>query len=237
MSQQTKTGRNVRWYLNGQPVGMSRLMHLKPDVSQKLDPVKECGTPDVVEYALGIPETSLTFMYSIINKKQLALALGQTLSNGTTGEVPDPPTAFDIIEKRMVPGTEGLLTGETYDGYTVYQGVQMEKQGWDQEIDKLITSTINGKCKKPRDFEGINNLQYDKFTGNGSTTVFVLSQRSIPLKDTSLVIRVESPIGTTLKQGSGADYTVASTSSTTSITFAVAPASSTTQNILGFYAY
>lgn len=242
MGQQTLTGRNIRWYFNGQAVGMARVMNLKPDVTQGLDAVKGCGNPNIIEYALKVPETSLSFQYAVISKKQLALAMGQTLSNGSTGEVPDPPTNFDVIEKRIVPGTEmtvaiGSSLGEQISGWTIYQGVQLEKKSWDQEVDKIITSTINAKCLAPRDFEGINALQYDKFIGNGSTATFVLSHYSVPLKDGTLVIRIESPIGTPLVFGASADYTVASTSSTTSVTFAVPPASSTSNNVLAFYAY
>lgn len=236
MSQQTKTGRNIRWYFNGQSVGMSRVMHLKPDTTQGLDPVKECGNPNIVEYALKVPETSLAFGYSVISKKQLALAMGQTLSNGTTGEVPNLPTGFDVVEKRIVPGTEGTTT-ESIDGWTIYQGVQVEKVNFDQEVDKLISAAISAKCIAPRDFEGINGIVFDQFAGNGSTTTYTLAHRSIPLKDGTLVIRVESPIGTTLKFGTGADYTTASTSSTTSVTFGTAPASSSTNNIQVAYAY
>lgn len=235
MGQQTLTGRNLRWYFQGSSVGMSRVTQLKPDVTQGLDPVKECGTPDVVEYALKVPETSLTFAYSIISKKQLALAMGQTLSNGSSGEVPDIPTNFDIVERRIQPGTEGLLNGEVVTGYTVYQLCQVEKQSWDQEVDKLIASNLSVKCRHPRDYEGINGIVFDKFTGNGSTTAFVLSQRSIPNKDGTLILRGETPLGTVLKYGS--DYTVASTSSTTTVTFTTAPASTTTPNILALYAY
>jgi hypothetical protein len=236
MAQLTLTGRNIRWYFNGQNVGMSRVTSLKPDTTQGLDAVKECGNPNIVEYAQKVPETSLSFAYTVISKKQLALAMGLTLSNGATGEVPNLPLGFDIVERRIQPGTEGT-TSEVYLGWTIYQGVQIEKTSWDQEVDKLIAANLSAKCIAPRDFEGINGIQYDKFIGNGSTTTFVLSKFAIPLKDGTLIIRAEAPTGTVLKYGASNDYTAASTSSTTSITFNVAPASATSNNILVAYGW
>lgn len=238
MAQLTKTGRNIRWYFNGKAFAMSRVMSLKPDITQGLDPVKECGNPAIIEYAKKVPENALSLEHSIINKAQLAVAMGLNLSvSATTGEVPNLPDNIDIVERRIKPGTE-LTTTEVVDGYTIYQGVMIEKQAWDQEVDKLITSTINAKSIAPRDFEGINGIVFQNFTGDGSTTAFVVASHSAfnMLKDGTMAIRVESPIGTVLRYGSVNDYTTASTSSTTTITFVVAPASSSVVNILAVYA-
>lgn len=245
---QTLSGRNIRWYFQGSPVGMSRVTMLKPDISQGLDPVKEVGNPSVVEYVLKVPETSISFGYNMISKAQFAAALGQSVggsnaSGGVTpgagevlgaGEVPAIPQSFDVVERRIKPGTEGT-TAEVITGYTIYQGVQLEKQSWDQEVDKLISVDISGKCRSPRDYENINGIQFDKFTGNGSTTAFISTFRPYMGADGFLTIRTEAPLGTVLKEG--ADFTVASTSSSMSMTFAVAPASSTVPNILVVYAH
>jgi hypothetical protein len=240
---QTKSGRNLRWYFQGSAVGMGRMTMLKPDVAQGLDAVKECGTPDVVEYVLKVPETSIQFGWNVINKAQLANAMGQTsgglnsaggVGGSGVGEVPSIPQSFDVVERRIKAGTEGT-TGEVVEGYTIYQAVQVEKKAWDQEVDKLVGASINGKCREPRDFEGINGIAFDKFTPNGVLTAFVLTHKSIQHKDGLLTIRGEFPLGTVLKEG--VDYTVASTSSSTTCTFSPAPASSAVPNILFVYAW
>lgn len=247
---QTLSGRNIRWYFQGSAVGMGRVSSLKPDLAIGLDAVKECGTPTVLEYVPKVPETSITFAYAMISKAQLATAMGQivagsdaslglTVGSGMVagvGEVPSIPQSFDIVERRIVPGTEGT-TAEIVKGYTIYQAVAIEKQSWDQEVDKLIGVDISGKCKAPRDYENNNGIQFDRFTGNGSTTAFVTTHKPILGKDGNLSIRVETPYYTVLKEGAGADFTTASTSSNMTITFAVAPASSTVNNILGIYAW
>lgn len=231
---QTKSGRNLRWYFQGQTVGMGRMTMLKPDVDQGLDPVKEVGNPDVVEYVLKVPETSVQFGYNVINKGQLAKAMGQTIGINGVGEVPDLPQQFDIVERRIKPGTEGTTT-EIYDGYTLYQQVAVDKKSWDQEVDKLIGASISGKCRSPRDYEGINGIAFDSFTGNGVLTTFNLVHKSIANKDGTLTVRAETPLLTVLKEGS--DYTTASTSASTSVTFGTAPGSSTVANILVVYAW
>lgn len=238
MAQQTKTGRNIRWYFNGKAFAMSRVTMLKPDVTQGLEKVIECGTPRIIEYAKKVPENAISLGFTIINKAQMAVAMGQSLSvSGSVGEVPDLPDNIDIVERRIKPGTEGTLS-EVVDGYTLYQGVMVEKKAWDQEVDKLLTATVSAKSSEPRDFEGINAIVFQNFTGDGSTTAFVLASHSANnlLKDGSLVIRAEAPLGTVLKYGSVNDYVAASTSSTTTVTFNVAPASSTVPNILIVYA-
>ena len=229
----TKSGRNLRWYFQGSAVGMGRMTMLKPDLSQGLDAVKEVGNPDIIEYVLKVPETSINFGFNVINKKQLALAMGQSVGIAGVGEVPFIPENFDVVERRIKPGTEGTLS-EVYDGYSIYQYVQVEKQSWDQEVDKLVSGSVSGKCRRPRDFEGINGIQFDKFNGTGAQTTFPLTQKSIANADGTLTIRVESPIGTELKYG--VDFTVASTSSSTAITFTNAPAS-TTAAALAIYAW
>lgn len=231
---QTKSGRNLRWYFNGQTVGMGRMTSLKPDVDQGLDAVKEVGNPDVIEYVLKVPETSIQFGYNVINKKQLALAMGQTVGINGVGEVPSVPQSFDIVERRIKPGTEGT-TSEVYDGYTIYQAVAVEKKSWDQEVDKLIGASVSGKCRTPRDYEGINGIQFDNLTGNGVLTTFTLTKKSIANQDGTLTIRAESPYFTVLKENT--DYTTASTSASTSVTFNTAPASSAVANILVIYAW
>jgi hypothetical protein len=244
---QTLSGRNLRFYFNGSAVGMGRVSMLKPDLQIGLDAVKEVGTPTVLEYVPKIPETSLSMGYALINKAQLALAMGQqigaldstlgiTPGSGTpnVGEVPSIPQSFDVVERRIKPGTEGSQA-EVITGYTIYQAVAVEKQSWDQEVDKLVAVDISGKCKAPRDYENINGIQFDRFVGNGSTTAFITTHKPIMGKDGYLTIRSESPYLTVLKEGS--DYTVASTASNATVTYAVAPASSTAQNTLIIYAW
>lgn len=240
MSQQTKTGRNLRWYANGTAVGITRMKSLKPSRQQKLDAVLEAGNPDVAEYVKHVPETTLALDYNVISVDQLALALGQVVG----AEVPDIPDNWDIVEKQIVPGTEGTTT-ELAAGWTFYQGIMVEKEDWDQEIDKMISVAVSTKARNPRRFpaynavtrpNGINGLQPDKLVGNGSTTAFVLTQKAKLLKDGYYTLRVETPIGgIPLKET--IDFTVGSTSSTTTLTFTTAPASSTTPNILAWYAY
>jgi hypothetical protein len=238
MAQKTLTGRNIRWYFNGKAFAMSRVTSLKPDVTQKLDKVVECGTPHIIEYAKGVPENAISLGFTIINKAQMAVAMGQSLSvTSITGEVPPLPDNIDIVERRLQPGTEGT-TSEVVQGYSLYQGVMVEKKAWDQEIDKLISATVSAKSSEPRDFEGINAIVFQNFTGDGSTTAFLLASHSAFnfLADGTLIIRAEAPLGTVLRYGSNNDYTAASTSSTTTITFNVAPASSSVPNILTVYA-
>lgn len=240
---QTKSGRNLRWYFQGQAVGMGRMTMLKPDISTGLDAVKEVGNPDIIEYVQKVPETSYQFGYNVINKAQLAKAMGQTVggldsAGGTggsgVGEVPSIPQLFDIVERRIKPGTEGT-TSEVVDGYTVYQSIAVEKSSWDQEVDKLVGASVSGKGRSPRDFEGINGISFDTFIPNGVLTIFTLVHKSIQHKDGKLTIRVENPLGTVLKEGS--DFTTASTSSTTSLTFGTAPASTTAASILALYGW
>ncbi len=239
MAQKTLTGRNIRWYFNGEPFAMSRLTMLKPDINQGLDKVLECGNPNIIEYAKKVPETSLSLGFTIINKAQLAVAVGESLSvTVTTGEVPPLPDNIDIVERRIQPGTEGT-TSEVVQGYSIYQAVMIEKQAFDQEVDKLLAETVSAKCRAPRDFEGINGIAFQNFTGNGSTTAFLLASHSAfnMLSDGTMAIRVEAPLGNVLRYGSANDYVTASTSSTTTVTFNVAPASSTTPNVLVVYAF
>lgn len=240
MAQQTKTGRNLRWYANGSAVGITRMKSLKPGRQQKLDAVLEAGNPDVAEYVKHVPETTLALDYNVISVDQLALALGQTVG----AEVPDIPDNWDIVEKQIVAGTEGTAT-EKAAGWTLYSGIMVEKEDWDQEIDKIISVAVSTKARNPRRFpaydavtrpNGINGLQPDKLTGNGSTTAFVLTQKAKLLKDGYYTLRVETPIGgVPLKET--IDFTVGSTTSTTTLTFTTAPASSTTPNILAWYAW
>src|SRR5580692_5651852 len=111
MAQKTLTGRNIRWYFNGKAFAMSRVTSLKPDVNQGLDKVIECGDPNIIEYAKKVPETSLSLGFTIINKAQLAVAVGQSLSvSSTVGEVPTLPDNIDIVERRIQPGTEGTTS-------------------------------------------------------------------------------------------------------------------------------
>lgn len=247
---QTLSGRNLRWYFQGSVVGMGRVTMLKPDLQIGLDAVKECGTPTVLEYVPKVPETTINLGYNLISKYQLAAAMGQVLggtdaSLGSTaapgaivnvGEVPSIPQQFDIVERRIKPGTEGT-TGEIVNGYSIYQNVAVEKESWDQEVDKLVGVDISGKCKAPRDYENINGISFEKFVPNGVLTAFVTAHKPVQGKDGLNTIRVEAPIGTTLREGTGADYTTASTSSSMTITFAVAPASSTANQVLAIYAW
>lgn len=226
---QTKSGRYLRWYANGSAVGLSRMKSLKPDVQKGLDKVVEAGNPDVVEYVKKVPETTLALDYNVISYDQLAKALGQTVGVGGIGEVPDLPDNFDLVERMITPGTEGTTT-ETYQGYVLYQLVQTEKESWDAEVDKIYSVNISAKCKRPRRFVGINGVNFDKFTGNGSTTAFTLANKARQLADGYYTCRVEAPFSNYLKET--VDYTVASTASTTTLTFATAPASSSVQNIL-----
>jgi hypothetical protein len=238
MAQKTLTGRNIRWYFNGKAFAMSRVTSLKPDVTQGLDKVLECGNPRIIEYAKKVPENAISLGFTIINKAQMAVAMGQSLSvTSTTGEVPPIPDNIDIVERRLQPGTEGTLS-EVVQGYTLYEGVMIEKKAWDQEVDKLLAATVSAKSAEPRDFEGINAVVFENKTGNGSTTAFVIASSSAynMLADGSLLIRAESPLGTVLRYGQFNDYTCASTSSTTTVTFAVPPASSSVPNILLVYA-
>lgn len=233
-----KTGRYLRWYANGSAVGITRMKALKPDLQQGLEKVIEAGNPDVVEYVKKVAETTLTLDYNVINYSSLALALGQTIASGTSGsagEVPSLPDNFDIVERMITPGTEGTAS-ETYMGFVVYQQIMVEKEAWDSEVDKLLAVNISAKCRKPRRFVGINGIQFDKFSGNASTTAFTLTQK-VPRtnSDGNYTIRVETPFSTVLREA--VDFTVASTTSTTTLNFGVAPASSSTPNILAIYAY
>lgn len=241
-----KGGRYARWYANGSAVGIGLIKTAKSDISTPLEKVLEIGDPNIVEYYQKIPETTLSIAYSVISYAGLAAALGQTgISNGAAntpvtttaafvGEVPALPSVFDVVERLITPGTEGTLT-ETYQGFCIYQNVQVEKESWDLEVDKVLAVDISGKCKRPRRFVNIAGIQFDKFTGNGSTTAYVLSQKARQLGDGYYTIRVETPLLTVLKET--VDYTVGSTSSTTTVTFTVAPASATAANILTIYAY
>lgn len=232
---QTLTGRQLRWYFQGQAVGMGRMTSLKPDTSQGLDPVKEAGNPDIVEYVKKVPETSLSLGYNVFSKGQLALALGQGLGptgSGSVGHVPDLPDNMDVVERRIKPGTEGT-TAEVITGYTLYQKVMVEKDSYDEEVDKIVSRSLSAKCAKPLDFEGINGVAFDKFTGNGVLTAFVLTHLSAGLSNGRLSIRAESPFQTFLKEGS--DYTASSSASTTTITFNTPPASSAVPNVLVVY--
>lgn len=238
MSQKTLTGRNIRWYFNGKPFAMSRVTDLKPDVTQGLEKVIECGNPQIIEYAKKVPENALSLGFTIINKAQMAVAMGQSLSvSATVGQVPPLPDNIDIVERRIQPGTEGTTT-EVVQGYTLYESVMVEKKAWVQEVDKMMSATVSAKSAEPLDFEGINGIVFQNFTGDGSTTAFVLASHSANnmLSNGTLVIRVEAPLGTVLKYGSVNDYVAASTSSTTTVTFNTAPASSTTPNVLIVYA-
>jgi len=226
---QTKSGRYLRWYANGSAVGITRMKMLKPDLQQGLEKVIEAGNPDVVEYVKKVPETTLQLDYNVISYDQLAKAMGQTVGVGGIGEVPALPDNFDIIERMITPGTEGTAN-ETYQGYVLYQLVQTEKEAWDAEVDKLYAVNITAKCKKPRRFVGVSGVNFDKFTGNGVLTSFVLANKARQLSDGFYTCRVESPLQTYLKET--VDFTVASTSSTTTLNFTTAPASSTAVNIL-----
>jgi hypothetical protein len=239
---QVKSGRYIRWYANGLAVGLTRMSSVKPEKSTKLEAVKEAGNPDLVEYVKGIPETSLSLTYNVIHYGQLAIAMGQTIGVGAlastsaaSGEVPDIPDNFDLVERMIVPGTEGT-NNEQYQGFVLYQQVQVNKDAWDPEVDKLYSVNLSANCRTPRRFINVNGLQADRFTGNGVQTAFVLTNKvPRPLKDGYYTIRVEAPYSTVLRET--VDYTVASTTSTTTLNFATAPASSTVPNVLAWYAY
>lgn len=234
---QVKSGRHLRWYANGSPVGISRMKMLKPDTSRGLDKVVEAGNPDVVEYVKKVPETSLTLDYNVINYAQLALALGQSIGfdgTNTSGEVPDLPDNFDIVERMIVPGTEGT-SNEQYQGFVIYQGIASEKDTWDAEVDKLVSVNLSAKCRRPRRFININGIAFDRFTANGATTAFTLANKARRNADGYYTIRVEAPLSIVLKET--IDYTVASTSSSTTLTFAIAPASSSVPNVLSITTY
>lgn len=231
---QVKTGRYLRWYAQGSAVGITRMKMLKPDRQQGLDKVIEAGNPDVVEYVKKVAETSLQLDYNVINYDQLAKAMGQVIGVGGVGEVPVLPDNFDIVERLITPGTEGT-TSEAYLGYVIYQQCMIEKDSWDAEVDKLYAVNLTAKCRNPRRFVGINGIQFDKFSGTGVQTAFILTQR-VPrvLADGYYTIRVEAPLTTVVKET--VDFTVASTSSNTTLNFVVAPASAT-NNVLAIYAY
>jgi len=233
---QTLSGQNLRLYLQGSAVGFGRATTAKPDVSRGTDPVKQLGSDDVVEYVPKIKEATFAVDYSVINKKQLAVALGQAigqLGNGI-GEVPQWPDNIDVVERRIKPGTEGT-TSEIYTGYSLYQKWMIEKDAYDEEVDKIVVRQLSGHCATPIDYEGNNGIQFDRFTGNGVQTAFVLTKYSIGRANGYLTIRAESPYQTFLTEG--VDYTTASTSSTTTVTFGTAPASSTVNNVLVVYGW
>ncbi|GAC1315212.1 MAG: hypothetical protein NVSMB14_15240 [Isosphaeraceae bacterium] len=240
---QTKSGQNLRWYFAGSTVGMGRMTMLKPATSRGLETVREAGNDDVVEYVSKVPETTVSFGYNVINKKQWSLALGQTLSasGGLTGAVPEIPSNFDCVERRIKDGTANTYNSlgqslEVVEGYTIYQLCQWEKDDYDQEVDKIVARSLSAKCKRPVNFEGINGIVFDKFTGDGVTKTFALSKGpTVPLATGQLTIRAESPFQNYLLEFR--DYTASSTSSTTSVTFANAPASATSPNVLVVYAY
>jgi hypothetical protein len=227
---QTKSGRYVRSYFNGTNVGLARMKSLKPDISTPLDPVMELGNPNVAEYVPKVAMTTLTFEYMVISYGQLAKALGITYGsssananaiNGVVGEVPPIPSSFDIVERLIRPGTE-KTANEVYYGYVLHQRILIEKETWDQEADKVISVNITAKSVAPRRYEGINGIKFDPFTGNGSTTAFILSQRAVPGYDGYQTVRADVGGGvSTLFEGF--DYTAASTSSNTTVTFNTAP--------------
>lgn len=222
---QTLTGKQLRWYFQGQAVGMGRVTMLKPDTSTGLEAVKECGAPRIVEYVKKVPETSLNFGYNVFSKGQLRKAMGLGLGpsgNAASGHVPALPDNMDIVEKRFLPGTEGT-NNEVLLGVTLYQKVMVEKDTYDQEVDKIVGRSITAKCDLPYDFEGINGIAFESFVGNGVLTNFVSAHSSVGLEGGYLTIRVESPLQTFLKEN--ADYTTSKTASTTTVAFTSAPAS------------
>ncbi len=238
---QTKSGRHVRAYFNGTNVGLARMKSIKPDISTPLDPVMELGNPNVAEFVPKVSQTTLTFDYMVISYGQLAVALGLTYGssssnpnaiNGVVGEVPRIPSTYDIVERLIKPGTEKTST-EVYYGYTIYQKILIEKETWDEEADKVISVNISAKCIPPRRYEGINGIKFDAFTGNGSTTAFVLTSRAVPGADGYNTIRADVGGGNT-SLNEGFDYTSASTSSNTTVTFNNAPP---TGGITIIYAY
>lgn len=231
------TGRNIRWYANGQPVGISRMKMLKPSSTTGLDRVLECGNPKTVEYVKKVPETSIMFDLNVLSYRQLAVALGQTIGlDGTgVGEVPPLPDNFDIVERLISPGTEGT-TAEVVFGYAIYQGIQVEKDDFDQEVDKLISRSVTAKAASVRRFDGVNGIQFDKFIGDGATVSFPLTKKTRQNADGLFTVRVENPLGFILAENF--NYTVsAPTASTSAITFTTAPASSTAISILAVYVY
>lgn len=218
---QTKTGQNLRWYFGGSPVGMGRVTSLKPDTSRGLDPVKQAGNDDVVEYAAKIKETTVAFGYNVISKRQLADAMNTTstgvpiLSSGAVA-VPDIPENFDCVEKRIKAGTANTghygsssvwVSDEVIEGFTFYQLVAWEKDTYEQEVDKIVARSLSAKCKRPLDFEGINGIYFDRFRGNGVRNTFQLTQAAtVPLASGQRVIRVEAPLMNYLVEG--VDYTI-----------------------------
>jgi len=230
---QVKGGRYLRWYANGNSVGISLAKMFKPDAQQGLEKVLEAGNPDVFEYFKKVPETTISFQYTVISYDQLykALAGGNepVASYSAPGEVPPLPDNWDIVERMITPGTEGTLN-ETYLGFVLYQGVQVEKESWDAEVDKVLAVDISAKCKRPRRYVGVAGIQFDTFKGNGSTTAFTLTYTPIAGQDGFKTARVETPMGTKLKET--VDFTVAGST----MTFTNAPASSATNNILAIYA-
>lgn len=243
-----KSGRNFRYYLNGLPVGtaggkvLARVKMMKPDTQRGLDKILEVGNPNVVEYVKKVPETSLTIDYSVIDYTQFAVAAGQSIGTDgvntsalSSGEIPDFPDNFDIIERMIVPGTEATAN-EQVQGYVIYQGISLEKDMFDVEVDKLASFNLTAKCKRPRRFTNVNGINTDRLTGTGVQTAFVLSQVVKRANaDGFYMIRVEAPF--TFVNAEGTDFTVASTSSSTTLNFVIAPPTSVNPNILAVYAY
>lgn len=238
---QTKSGRYVRSYFNGTNVGLARMKSLKPDISTPLDPVMEMGNPAVVEYVPKVAQTTLTFEYMVISYGQLAKALGiqygsstanANAINGLVGEVPPIPSSFDIVERLIKPGTE-KTANEVYYGYVLHQKILIEKETWDSEADKVISVNISAKSVAPRRYEGINGIIFDKFTGNGSTTAFVLTNRAVPGADGYNTVRADTGNGVNSLY-EGFDYSAASTSSNTTVTFNTPPPAG---QIVIIYAY
>ena len=229
---QTKSGRNARLYFNGTQVGLSRAMSFKPEITTGLDPVKELGNPDIVEYVPKVAETSVTFEYAVITYGQLAKALGIVYGtaaaggalnapNGVVGEVPPIPSSFDVVERLILPGTEHTQN-EIYVGFALHQRVTIEKEAWDTEVDKLIMVNVSAKSKRPRRYEGITDIKFDNFSATGSQTAFVLSNKAIPGADGYQTVRADVQAGA-ISLYEGFDYSAASTSSNTTVTFNTAP--------------
>lgn len=227
---QTKSGRYVRSYFNGTNVGLARMKSIKPDISTPLDPVMELGNPVVAEYVPKVAQTTLTFEYMVISYGQLAKALGVAYGtsssnanaiNGVIGEVPPIPSSFDIVERLIKPGTE-KTANEVYYGYVLHQKILIEKETWDQEADKVISVNISAKSVAPRRYEGINGIKFDSFSGTGSTSSFILTQKAVPGYDGYQTVRADVGNGVSSLY-EGFDYTAASTSSNTTVTFNSAP--------------
>lgn len=232
---QVKNSKHMSFFANGVAVGLARVQSVKSTTNQKLQTVAECGNPDVVEYSAGVRETDLSLAFLVFGLGQLAVALGlipESQALSYVGEVPAIPEKFDVVEKLIKVGTENT-PGEVAEGFSIYQGIQVDKETFDTQIDKIVMSDITCKAKPPRRYMGAKAIPFDKFTGDGSLSTFVLTGTPMVGLDGNKTIRVENPLGIVLAEGT--DYTVVGSGASPSLTFTNgAPASGT--KVLAIYA-